>query len=154
MNAANGRRSNSVPDLRPGHAQAVRNVLVGFRLRQRFQVEAGNHALRQLLQLGACQHVAQFGLANQDDLQQLAFAGFRLVSSRNCSNTSDDRVLRLVDDQHIVLAHRVGAQQELVEPVQIGLDRGVGRVQVFAGDAKIPGKPTAATPAPSAGLKM
>ena len=126
---------SSVPDLRPATPRrcAIASCRSVSPQTTHFQVEAGNHALRQLLQLRACQHVAQFGLANQDDLQQLAFAGFQIGQQPQLrSNTSDDRFCAS-SMISIVLAHRVGAQQELVEPVQIGLDNGVGRVQVFTG---------------------
>ena len=60
----------------PRNGEPVADVLRGFRLAQRIEVEARNHALRQLGKLRLLQHSAQLGLADQHNLQQLAFIGF------------------------------------------------------------------------------
>ncbi len=60
----------------PRHGQAVLNVGACFGLAQRVQMKTRHHPLRQLLQLGPGQQLAQLGLPNQDDLQQLALVGF------------------------------------------------------------------------------
>jgi hypothetical protein len=64
--------------LQAGHGQAVVDVLRRSRLRQRAQVVARDDALRQLLQFRPRQHGAQLGLADEDDLQQLALAGLQV----------------------------------------------------------------------------
>ena len=64
--------------LEPGHGETVRDVLRRLLLRQRVEVVARDHALRQLLQLGPRQHAAQLRLPDQHDLQQLALAGLEV----------------------------------------------------------------------------
>ena len=53
-----------------GDAEAVAQVFGGFAGIQRGEVEAGGDALGQLAQVGAREQVAQFGLAEQHDLQR------------------------------------------------------------------------------------
>ena len=107
----------------PGHGQAVLNVLQGLGLTQRVEVKTRDHALGQLLQLRAGQHRAQFGLADQHDLQQLAFAGFEVGQQAQLLQHVGAQVLCLVDDQHAALAGRVALQQEGVQRVDVVLDR-------------------------------
>jgi hypothetical protein len=107
----------------PGHGQPVLDVLDGLGLAQRVQMKAGNHALGQLLQLGARQHAAQLGLADQHDLQQLALAGFQVGQQAQLLQHVGAEVLCLVDDQHAALAGRVALQQESVQRVDVVLDR-------------------------------
>ena len=107
-----------------GHCQAVLNVLRGLGLGQRIQVEARNHALGQLLQLGTCQHGAQLGLANQHDLQQLARVGFQVGQQTQLFQHISLQVLRLVNDEHTALASRVALQQERVQRVNVIFDGG------------------------------
>jgi hypothetical protein len=85
-------------------------------------VVARDDALRQLFQLGARQHVAQFGLADQDDLQQLALVRFKVGQQAQLFEHVGRQVLRLVDDEHIVIALRMAGQQVAVDRVDIGLD--------------------------------
>jgi hypothetical protein len=70
---------------------------------QRVQVKARDDALCQLLEFGLGQHGAQFGLADEDDLQQLAFTGFQVgeqpqllqdFGRRFCASSMISRLLR------------------------------------------------------------
>ena len=115
----------AVEGQRAGHAryrQPVRDVLLRLGRRQRLEVKARDHALRELLELGPREHRAQLGLADQDDLQQLAVAGFEIRQEPQLFEHLGRQVLRLVDHEQVVLADRVGAQQELVERVDVVLD--------------------------------
>ena len=106
-----------------GHGQAVADVLRRLCLGQCAQVEAGNHALRQLLQFRPGQHAAQLGLADQHHLQQLALAGFEVGQQAQLLQHIGREVLRLVDDQHVVAPGRVLRQQEGVQRVDVVLHR-------------------------------
>ena len=106
----------------------------GLLLGQRIEVISRDHALRQLLEFRAREHAAQLGLADQHDLQQLALAGLQVGQQAQLLQHVGRQVLRLVDDQHVVLADRVGAQQVLVEPVDVILERGRVPAAVSAGN--------------------
>jgi len=103
------------------HRQPVLDVVRRLLLGQRVEVEARHHPLRELLQFGLEQHVAQLGLADQDDLQQLALVGLQVGQQAQLLQHVDRQVLRLVDDQHVVQPRGVGAQQEFVERVDMVL---------------------------------
>ena len=107
----------------PTDRQAVPDVAARFNLGQGFEVKARDDALRELFQLGPCEHGAQLGLADQDDLQQLALVRFQVGEQAKLLEHVDRQALRLVDDEHVVLPDRMGAQQELIERVEIVLDR-------------------------------
>ena len=77
-------------------------------------MKAGYHPLRQLLQLWPCQHAAQFGLAYQDDLQQLALIGLQIGQQAQLLQYVSRKILRLVNDQHIVFACGVPSQQKRI----------------------------------------
>jgi hypothetical protein len=109
-----------------GHAQAVAHVVGGFGALHRAQVHARDHALGQLLQLGPGQLVAQFGLADQHDLQQLAFLRFQVGQQAQQFQQLGRQRLRLVDDQHELLARGVARQQVVVQRIGPGL-QAVGR---------------------------
>ncbi len=108
--------------LQPGHGQAVGNVLARLLRAQCVEVVARDDALRQLFQLRRGHHGAQLGLADQDDLQQLALAGLQVGQQAQLLQHVRRQVLRLVDDEHVVAPGRVLAQQEVVERVQTVLD--------------------------------
>ena len=63
---------------RAGDAQAMAHVGERVFARQRFQVEARRDALRELAQVVAGEQVAQFRLADQDDLQELLRLGLEV----------------------------------------------------------------------------
>ena len=109
MSRSAARSKGSGPD------QPVGDVLGAFLGAQRVEVEAGDDPLGQLLQLGPRQHVAQLGLADQHDLQQLAFVGFQVGEQAQLLQHLGAELLGLVDNEHAVAAGRVGLQQELVE---------------------------------------
>ena len=111
---------------RPRHAgdrEAVANVVLGLLGRERLQVKARDDALRELLEVGPLEHRAQLGLADQDDLQELALVGLEVRQQAQLLEHLGRELLRLVDDQDVVLADCVRLQQEVVEGVDIGLDR-------------------------------
>ena len=83
------------------------DVVLGLASATAPQVEARDHALRQLLELGPREHRAQLGLADQDDLQQLALVGLEVGQQAQLLEHVGREILRLVDDQHVVLADRV-----------------------------------------------
>ncbi len=105
-----------------GDRQAVADVALGLGRGQRAQVVARDHALRELLELGPPEQVAQLGLADQDDLQQLALVGLEVGQQAQLLQHLGRQHLRLVDDQHVVLADRVRLEQELVQRVEVVLD--------------------------------
>ncbi len=107
-----------------GHVQPVLDVLRALGVGQRVQMKTRDHALGQLLELGAGQHGAQFGLADQHDLQQLALAGFQVGQQAQLLQHVGFEVLRLVDDEDATLSGGVTLQQKRVERVDVVLDRG------------------------------
>jgi len=119
------------------HGQPVAHVVRGLLLRQRLEVVTGDHALRELLHVGPRQHGAQLGLPDQDDLQQLALVGLEVGQQAQLLQHAGRQVLRLVDDQHVVLPHGVRAQQELVERVDVVLDGRHARPLVPVGNVEL-----------------
>ena len=107
-----------------GHGQAVVDVAGRLVGRQRPQVIAGDHALRQLLQFGPGQHGAQFRLADEDDLQQLALARFQVGQQAQLFQHGGGQVLRFINDQHIVLALRMAGQQVRIDGIDIAFHAG------------------------------
>ncbi|MPM36845.1 hypothetical protein SDC9_83449 [bioreactor metagenome] len=101
----------------------MRHVLARFVQAQRIQVIARNHPLRQLFQRRIGHHGAQLGLADQDDLQQLALTGFQVGEQPQLLQHVGRQVLRLVDDQHVVAAARIRVEQEGIERIDAILDR-------------------------------
>ncbi len=59
---------------------------------------ATGDALGELPQLDACQHLAQLGLTDQDDLQQLLRRSFEIREQAHLLQRFGREVLRLVDD--------------------------------------------------------
>ena len=96
--------SNGNAPARPATPRRWRRYLHGLGFGQRVEVVARDHALRQLLELGPREHRAQLGLADQDDLQQLALVGLQVGQQAQLLEHVGRQVLRLVDDQHVVLA--------------------------------------------------
>ena len=81
---------------------------------QRSQLAPHRDALIDLAHLELLQARLQFGLANQDDLEQAA-PRFKF---RQCADLLEERLremLRLVDDEHCERVHRLQRGQELVE---------------------------------------
>ena len=88
-----------------------------FLARQRIEVVAAGDALRELPQVVAREHVAQFGLADQDDLQQLLRFGLEVGEQAHLLEHLGRQVLRLVDDQHHALALGMRLEQVAIEDV-------------------------------------
>ena len=90
----------------------------GLGLVQRFEVVARGDALRQLAQVGAPEHLAQFRLPDQHDLEQLLRGGFEVGQQPHLFQGGSREILCLVDQDHDGLAFRVRLQQKLVEPIR------------------------------------
>ena len=98
-------------------------------LAQRLEVIATGDALRKLAQLLLREHLAQFRLADQDDLQQLLRRGFEVREQAHLLEHVGVEVLRLVHHQHDAPAAAVRIEQEVREEVDERLDAvfGAGR---------------------------
>ena len=95
-----------------------------FGARQRLEVIAPGDALRELPQFDALEHVAQFGLADQDDLQELLRGGFEIRQQADLLERFRRQVLCFVDDDDDASAFGVRLQQSLVEDIDQILDAG------------------------------
>ena len=78
---------------------------------------AAGDALCDLAQVVAIQQFAQFGLSDQDDLQQLLRGRLEVGQQPHLLEHLAVEVVRLVDHQHHALASRVRAQQVGIEDV-------------------------------------
>jgi hypothetical protein len=107
----------------PRDREPMTDVVLGLLGRERVQVKAGDDALGELLELGPLEHRSQLGLADQDDLQQLPLVGLEVGQEAQLLEHLRREHLRLVDDEDVVLADGVGLQQEVVERVDVRLDR-------------------------------
>ena len=107
--------------LQAGDAQAVPHVVGRPRRVQGLQVHARDDALRELLEIGARQQRAQLGLADENDLQQLAFGGLEVGEQAQEFEQFGSQALRLVDDEQALLAARMAVEQEAVERIDAGL---------------------------------
>jgi hypothetical protein len=98
--------------LPPGarHFEAMSHIGRDLRLAQGSQVIARNDALCHLPQFGTGQHVRQFRLTQQDDLQQLALVGFEIGEQAHLLQNLRREVLRLVDDQYRMPPPGVGIE--------------------------------------------
>ena len=105
------------------HGQSVRDVLRALGCSQGIQVKTGDHTLGQLFEFRPRQHGAQFGLTNQHDLQQLALGGFEIGEQAQLFQYVGCEVLCLVNDQDTALARGMAGQQEVVEGIDVVLDR-------------------------------
>ena len=66
------------PPVRPRHLQPVLDVALHLQARQRAQVIAHRDPLAELAQARRVQLLAQLGLAEEDDLQELALVGLQV----------------------------------------------------------------------------
>ncbi len=78
-----------------------------FGSRERRQVIARDDALCELPQLAPLEQFREFGLADQNDLQQLAPVGFEVGEQAHLLQHVCGEILRLVDNQHRMPALRV-----------------------------------------------
>ena len=95
-------------------------------------MEARRDPLRELREVGPQHHVAQLGLADQDQLQQLVLAGIDVGEHPQLFQRLAVEVLRLVEDQHHpppvgVFLDQIGLQPR--EEVDVVLARAGGLVQ-------------------------
>ena len=118
--------------LASGNRHAVLDVGLGLGGIQRGQVITRGDALGKLAQFRAIEHVAQLGLAKQDDLQQLLRRRFQVGQQADLLQRIQGQVLRLVDDQHHAQALRVGIQQIGVECIRQPLE-----AAMLAGDVEL-----------------
>ena len=111
----------------PRHRQSVPDVVRRLVGRQRVEVVARDHPLRQLLHAGLGEPVAQLRLPDQHDLQQLVGVGLEVGQQAQLLQHVRRQVLRLVDHEQAVAAGGVALQQELVQRVDVVLHRAQGR---------------------------
>ncbi len=97
---------------------------IGARLlaAQRIQVVAAGDALRELAQLGAREQLAQFRLADEDDLQQLLRRRLQVRQQPHVLEHLRRQVLRFVDDQDDAPALGVRREQAPIQPIDELLD--------------------------------
>ena len=107
-----------------GNAQAVQHVLPRFGRGEALQVVARNDPLRQLFKPRLREHGPQFGLADEHDLQQLAFCRFQVGQQAQLFQNRSVQRLRFVDHEERVAAVCVGVEKEGVEHIHIRLHRG------------------------------
>src|SRR5690606_21924536 len=118
------RRTRKNLAVRAGYPQSVRDIRGSLRFRERIQVVAAGNALRQLPQLGPVQQLAQFGLPDQDDLQQLLRGGLQVRQQPQLLQRVRRQVLRFVDDHDDAPSLRMPVEQALVEHIHQVLDAG------------------------------
>src|SRR5439155_1523643 len=118
------------PDIdRAGDLHAMRDVIVGFFLRQRLQMKTQAHALQQLLQFRRFNQFVERRLSQQNDVQDLFLLGLEPGQHANLFKHLDAQVVGIVDDQNELLALVKALDQEGIEHVdQLNLF-GVERIQ-------------------------
>src|SRR5699024_4221402 len=82
------------------HVQTVPDIGFGFAFVERVQVIARRDPLRQLSKLRPRQQIAQLGLADEKDLQQLVGGRLQIGQQSDLLEPFAAHVLGLVDDQH------------------------------------------------------
>ena len=100
----------------------VADVIVGFRPCHGVQVIPCRDALAELAHVLAAQDVAQFRLADEDDLQQFGARRFQVGQQADLFQQAGGQVLRFVDDEHGAPALGMAFQEPLVERVHMVLD--------------------------------
>ena len=115
-----------------GDVQAMDDVLQRVDHAERRQMEARGDATGQLAQIRPGQHLAQLGLADQHDPQQLFLVGLEIGQQPHLFEHRLRQVLRLVDDQHCAPAGGVAGQQMLVQGIDQRLDRQLRGVAALA----------------------
>ena len=97
----------------------MRDVRCDLGFGERSEAIARNDSLAQLSQLGALQHRGQFGLADQDDLQQFALVRLQIGEQAHLFQNIGGQILRLVNDQHRMPAAGVCFEQIGVDAVNV-----------------------------------
>ena len=98
-------------DQRPGHAKAVFDIGIRFRLGQRLQVVAAGNPLCELPQFVAAEQIAQLRLANQNDLQEFLFCRFEIGQKTHFFENFGSEVLRFIHQQDRSSAFAMGFQK-------------------------------------------
>ena len=76
-------------------------------------------ALGELRHLGPLDHCAQFGLADQDQLQQLVLVGVDVGQHPQLFKAVDGQVLRLVEDQNDAAAFSIFRNEKILKPGEV-----------------------------------
>ena len=112
-----------------GDAQPVVDVFADFLGRERGDVIAQRDALLELAQAVAVEDLRQFGLADEDDLEELLLLGFEVGEQPDLLEHARFEVLGFIDDQRDVVVGGQLAQQERVDRVVQILLGGLGGLQ-------------------------
>ncbi len=92
-------------------------------LAQGLEVIASRDALRDLAHLGAIEHLAQLGLPDQDDLQQLLLRRLEVRQEAHLLEQLGGQRLRFIDDEHHPAAFGMRVHELHVQRVDLRLDR-------------------------------
>src|SRR3990172_7864681 len=118
---------------RPSDPGPGADVVAGLVGGQGEDAAAEADALIELAQLGAIQLVQELRLAGEHDLQQLVRMGLEVREEPDLFEGADVEILRLVEDEHRVLAGTLALDQEVVqgeEPLGVRLT-GLGDAEVL-----------------------
>ena len=111
------RGKNLLARIHARHLQAMTNICAGLLQAEGLQVIARRDPLVELPQLRAPQHLGQFGLADQDDLQQFLAVGFQVCQQADLLQHVEIQVLRLIDQQNGFTSAPVILQQVAMQAV-------------------------------------
>ncbi len=100
-----------------GDMEPVGDVVQGFFLGKRLQVIPRGNTLVELAQVLEREHLAQLGLTDEDDLDQLLLLRLEVREEADLLENLRRKVLRFVDDKHAVLTPRRLLQQVLIQPL-------------------------------------
>jgi hypothetical protein len=109
---------NALGILRAAHAQAMADVAFRLLAGQSPQVEAAKHALAQLPHVVCLKAFAQFGLAHDNDLEQLGVVGFEIADHPHLLERIAREGLGLVEHQHHRLAFGEAPDQKILQAAQ------------------------------------
>ena len=125
------------PPAAPSHTQTMMNIGLGFLPIERSKVVPHRDPLPQLPQFGPIQRISQFGLPDQDDLQQFSVVGFQIGQEANLLEEVLGHVLRLVDEQDDINIVTNLLQKIGIEPLkQLGI---TAKFQLGSGEAVVTG---------------
>ncbi len=120
MNASDRPRRELRPPVRAGDPQAVRDVPLGLEPVERGEVITNRDPLAKLAQALLVELVAQLGLADQDDLEELALVRLEVREQAHLLEEIRLEVLRLVDQEHHVVPGRGLLQEITVQHLDVG----------------------------------
>ena len=95
------------------------DVALGLEPVERGQVVAHDDPLAELPQLPAVELLAQLGLADENDLQELALVGLEVREQTHLLEELGVEVLRLVDEQDDVVTRRGLVEEKAVQNLQV-----------------------------------